>query len=221
MRMKREREEIVEAGRLMYQRGLCQLCGGNLSIRDPETGLVAIKPSGGAYIHMKPEDIIVVDLDGNIVEGEKKPSIETQMHLGIYRARPEMRAVVHSHPVHAVAWSLQHTVLPSVIVAQYLLRGAVAVAPFADAGSQALADGAVRAIGQDGCACILQAHGVIAASPDDVFHALEMNMVVEDACRIAQLCEASGGVDYFTIDQQLGNSGGYDGLERLRRLSGK
>ena len=208
MRMKREREEIVEAGRLMYQRGLCQLCGGNLSIRDPETGLVAIKPSGGAYIHMKPEDIIIVDLDGNIVEGEKKPSIETQMHLRIYRARPEMRAVVHSHPVHAVAWSLQHTVLPSVIVAQYLLRGAVA-------------DGAVRAIGQDGCACILQAHGVIAASPDDVFHALEMNMVVEDACRIAQLCEASGGGDYFTIDQQLGNSGGYDGLERLRRLSGK
>ena len=217
MLMETAREQIVEAGRLMYERGLCQLCGGNLSIRDPERNLVAIKPSGGAYVSMKPEDIIIVDMEGNVAEGTGKPSIETRMHLGLYRARPELKAVVHSHPLHAVAWSLQHDCLPSVICAQYMLRGAVCVAPYAQIGSLALAQSAVKAIGQDGWACILQAHGVVAGSPQDVFHALEMNLVVEDACRIAQICEQTGRPS-FTIDRQLGEAGGYDGLERLERF---
>ena len=219
MLMELERRQIVETGRLMYERGLCQMCGGNISIRDPKTELVAIKPSGGAYIYLKPEDIIVVDMDGKVVEGDKKPSIETQMHLGIYKARPEIMAVVHSHPLHAVAWSLRHSYLPSVICAQYMLNGAVKVAPYEDAGSAELAASAVKAIGEDGYACILQAHGVIAGCCFDVLHALEMNMVVEDACRIAMLC--GPGEDYFTIDAQLGAAGGYDGLERLRRFAGQ
>lgn len=217
MQMEAEREQIVEAGRLMYERGLCQLCGGNISIRDPENNLVAIKPSGGAYVHMKPADIILVDMDGNVVEGEKKPSIELQMHLRLYKTRPEITAVVHSHPIHAVAWSLRHSCLPSVILAQYMVKGAVGVAPYEDAGSMALAEKAAEAIGPDGWACILQAHGVIAGSPQGVFHALEMNMVIEDACRIAEICEQSGG-GYVTIDRQLGESGGYDGLARLRSM---
>ena len=62
MLMEQERKQIVEVGKLMYDRGLVQMCGGNISIRDPKTNLVAIKPSGGAYIHMKPEDIIIVDI---------------------------------------------------------------------------------------------------------------------------------------------------------------
>lgn len=217
MLMEKEREQILEAGRLMYERGLCQMCGGNISIRDPERNLVAIKSSGSAYIHMKKEDIIIVDMEGNVVEGTKKPSIETRMHLGLYRSRPELKAVVHSHPLHAVAWSLQHDCLPSVICAQYMTNGAICVAPYEDAGSLALADSAVKAVGKDGYACILQAHGVIAGSPYDVFHALEMNMVVEDACRIAEICEQNGK-PYFTIDRQLGEAGGYDGLERLHRF---
>lgn len=217
MLMELERQQVVEAGRLMYDRGLCQMCGGNISIRDPKAGLVAIKPSGGAYVHLRPEDIIIVDMEGKVVEGSREPSIETHMHLGIYKARPEVLAVVHSHPLHAVAWSLRHSYLPSVICAQYMLNGAVKVAPYEDAGSLALAGSAVKAIGQDGWACILQAHGVIAGSQYGVFHALEMNMVVEDACRIAMLCGPGEG--YFTIDAQLGEAGGYDGLERLRRFA--
>jgi L-fuculose-phosphate aldolase len=220
MLMEQERKQIVETGKLMYDRGLVQMCGGNISIRDPKTNLVAIKPSGGAYIHMKPEDIIIVDIDGNVVEGEKKPSIETPMHTGIYKARPDIMAIVHCHPLHAVAWSLKRTYLPSVIAAQYMINGAVKVAPYEDAGSAALAKSAVDAIGTDGYACILQAHGVIAGSPYDVFHALEMCYVVEDGCQIAEICETMEG-SMFTIDEQLGAAGGYDGLARLRRFSGK
>ena len=218
MMMKEERRQIVEAGKLLYDRKLVQMCGGNISIMDRKQNLVAIKPSGAQYIHMKPEDIIVVDMEGNIVEGDKKPSIETFMHLGIYKNRPDINAVVHCHPVHAVAWSLKHTYLPSVITAQWTLKGAVKVAPYEGAGTKALADSAVKAIGDDGYGCILQAHGVICGSPYDVFHACEMCYTIEDACQIAEICEGMPG-EMFTIDRQLGEEGGYDGLAKLQRYA--
>ena len=143
MMMEEERRQIVEVGKLLYDRGLVQMSGGNISIIDRKANLVAIKPSGAQYIHMKPEDIIIVDMDGNVVEGNKKPSIETFMHLGIYKKRLEINAVVHCHPVHAVAWSLKHTYLPSVIAAQWALKGAVKVAPYEGAGTTGLADSAL------------------------------------------------------------------------------
>ena len=219
MMMEEERRQIVEVGKLLYERGLVQMSGGNISIMDRKSNLVAIKPSGALYIHMKPEDIIVVDMEGSVVEGGKKPSIETFMHLGIYKNRPDITAVVHCHPIHAVAWSLKHSCLPSVIAAQWSLRGAVKVAPYEGAGTLALADSAVHAIGDDGYGCILQAHGVICGSPYHVFHACEMCYTIEDACQIAEICESMPGGEMFTIDRQLGEEGGYDGLARLRRCA--
>lgn len=221
MLMKREREEIVEVGKLIYERGLVQMSGGNISMRDPETNLVAIKPSGGQYIHMKPEDIIIVDLDGNVVEGSRKPSIETAMHTGIYKARPDINAIVHCHPIHAVAWSnkTNNKVLRSVICAQYMLNGTVAVAPYEAAGSAGLAASAVKAIGEDGFGCILQAHGVICGSSGDIFRAAEMCYVIEDSCQISEIMAMLPGEDFY-LDEQLGIEGGYDGVARLKRLEG-
>ena len=200
MLLEKERQLIVEAGLLMYEKGYCQLTGGNISIFNRESGLVAIKPSGKAYIHMRPEDIIILDPSGNVVEGDAKPSIETPMHLSIYRNRPEMRAVVHCHPRHAVAYSLQHDELPYLFAAQYLLNGGVRVAPYEPIGTQELADSAVRAMGQDKNGCILQAHGVICASAKDVFEAFEMCCVIEEGCEIAGLC--SPGKETFFIGQR-------------------
>lgn len=221
MLMQKEREQIVEVGRLLYEKGLVQMSGGNVSIIDRKANLVAIKPSGAVYIHMKPEDIIIVDMDGNVVEGNKHPSIETFMHLGLYKDHPNFQAVVHCHPLHAVAWSLQHDYLPSVIAAQWSVNGAVKVAPYFGAGTPGLAQSAVDAVGKDGFACILRAHGVIAGSPYDIFHAMEMCVTIEDAAHIAAICEASGRGEMFTIDRQLGEEGGYDGLEKVKRFSEK
>lgn len=219
MLMQKERKQIVEVGKLLYEKNLVQMSGGNVSIIDRRTNLVAIKPSGALYIHMKPEDVIIVDLDGNTVEGSRRPSIETFMHLGLYKDHPDFQAVVHCHPLHAVAWSLQHSYLPSVIAAQWATKGAVKVAPYFGAGTPGLAQSAVDAVGKDGFACILKAHGVIAGSPNDIFHAMEMCVSIEDAAHIAAICEASGHSEMFTIDRQLGEEGGYDGLEKIRRFS--
>ena len=85
--LERQKEIVVEVGKYLFERGFTQLSGGNISVRDPQTNLVAIKPSGVAYGVMKPEDIIIVDINGNVVEGSLSPSIETGMHTGVYRNR--------------------------------------------------------------------------------------------------------------------------------------
>lgn len=216
MLMQKEREDIVRVGKLLYDRGLVQLCGGNISICDRASGMVAIKPSGKAYIDMLPEDVIIIDLDGKVIEGNTKPSIETPMHTGIYKARPDIRAIVHCHPPLSVAWSLKgRKYLRGVIAAMYMLNGAVMVAPYEDAGTDALAKSAVKAIGKNGYGCILQAHGVICGSAYSVYQAMEMCYVIEDASKIAIAGEMMGG-DTFYIDEQLGVAGGYDGMARIR-----
>lgn len=220
MMMQKEREDIVRVGRLLYERGLVQWCGGNISIRDPETGHVAIKASGRAYMDAIPEDVIIVDLDGNVLEGTNKPSIETPMHTSIYKARPDINAIVHCHPPYAIAWSLKgHKYVHAMLTAQYLTKGPVMVAPYADAGTTDLAKYAVEGIGND-YATILKSHGVICGSPRDVFSAFDMCLVVEDACKIACICETMPG-DTAYIDVELGNEGGYDGLARIREADAK
>ena len=76
--LERQKEIVVEVGKYLFERGFTQLSGGNISVRDPQTNLVAIKPSGVAYGVMKPEDIIIVDINGNVVEGSLSPSIENR-----------------------------------------------------------------------------------------------------------------------------------------------
>ncbi len=179
--------------------------------------MVAIKPSGKAYIDMQPEDVIVIDLNGKVIEGKTSPSIETPMHTEVYKARPDIKAIVHCHPPLAVAWSNKgKKYLRSVIAAMYMTNGAIMVAPYEDAGTKALADSAVKAIGKDGYGAILQAHGVICGSANSVFQAMEMCYVIEDAVKIAIVSELMGG-ETFYIDEQLGQAGGYDGMERIRK----
>lgn len=213
MLMQSERESIVRVGRLLFDKGLVQLSGGNISIHDPKTHYVAIKPSGVPYIDMTPEDITIIDLDTNIVEGTRKPSIESRMHTGIYKARSDITAVVHCHPPFAVAWSTKgKKYLRSVIAAMYMTNGAVMVAPYAGAGTQELADSAVKAIGND-YAAILQSHGIICGGRN-MKHALEMAFVIEDAAKISCIAEMLPGETIY-IDKELGIEEGIDTLSKL------
>ena len=97
------REQVVYYGRQMLQSGLTMHTGGNLSVRDRESGLIAIKPSSKPYDLLKPEDITVIDIEGNIVDGPYKPSSEWPMHTLIYKTHPRVCAVVHCHSIYATA----------------------------------------------------------------------------------------------------------------------
>jgi L-ribulose-5-phosphate 4-epimerase len=85
--------------------GLVTMTSGNLSGRDAETGLVVIKPSGVSYARLIPEDMAVVTLSGEVVEGSLAPSVDTPTHLYIYRHRPELMGIVHTHSTYATAFA--------------------------------------------------------------------------------------------------------------------
>ncbi|HLS53576.1 MAG TPA: class II aldolase/adducin family protein, partial [Tissierellaceae bacterium] len=90
------REELISIGIQLKEYGLITLTGGNVSGRDPKTGLVAITPSGMAYEALEAQDVVVVNLDGEIIDGERKPSSDLITHLQIYRAKEDINGIIHT-----------------------------------------------------------------------------------------------------------------------------
>jgi len=105
---------------------LIRLSAGNVSVRLPD-GKVAITPSAILYKNMIPEDIVIIDMDGNLLEGDKKPSSEKGLHTDIYKARPDVNAVVHAHSVYSIAFSTVEMELPLVCVELFSVGGPVPV----------------------------------------------------------------------------------------------
>lgn len=109
------KEEVCKANLELVEHGLVIFTWGNVSGIDREHGLVVIKPSGVSYDNMKPEDMVVVDLEsGKVVEGKLKPSSDTPTHLALYRAFPEIGGVVHTHSTYATAWAQAGVDLPNI-----------------------------------------------------------------------------------------------------------
>ena len=105
---------LVDCGMRMFKSGLTVETWGNISIKDPETGLIYLTPSGMDYDIIKPDDIIVMDREMNIVEGERKPTIEYGMHVRIMNARPDVHAVIHTHPVDSQVFACLHRDIPPI-----------------------------------------------------------------------------------------------------------
>src|SRR6056297_4348524 len=105
MLLKKERELVAEYGRKLIETGLTTGTGGNISIYNEKEGLMAIKPSGIEYFKIKAEDVVIMDLSGNKVEGDKKPSSEYNMHRIFYQNRGDVRAVVHTHSTYSTTIS--------------------------------------------------------------------------------------------------------------------
>ncbi|MBR4813556.1 MAG: L-ribulose-5-phosphate 4-epimerase [Lachnospiraceae bacterium] len=103
--MEQLKKEVLEANLELPKYGLVTFTWGNVSGYDPESGLVVIKPSGVSYDGMTVDDMVVVDLEGKIVEGTKKPSSDTPTHLALYRAWPGVRGVVHTHSRNATTYA--------------------------------------------------------------------------------------------------------------------
>jgi L-ribulose-5-phosphate 4-epimerase len=106
------RAEVLEANRALPAHGLVTLTWGNVSAVDRASGLVAIKPSGVAYDELTASDLVVLDLDGNVLDGERRPSTDTPTHLALYRAFEQIGAVVHTHSTWATAWAQAQREIP-------------------------------------------------------------------------------------------------------------
>lgn len=162
MKLEQERELLTEYGRRMSRAGLSVGTSGNLSIYVPEEGLMAITPSGLDYEATTPADIVVMDLEAHVVEGERKPSSEWALHTKFYQRHPTARAVVHTHSMYCTTLACLGKPLEAV---HYAIGAAgtarVPVAPYCLFGSPELAEAAVEACG-DGKAVLLANHGLVA-----------------------------------------------------------
>ncbi|OJU48847.1 MAG: L-ribulose-5-phosphate 4-epimerase [Bacteroidales bacterium 45-6] len=112
--LKKLKQEVFEANMDLVKHGLVIFTWGNVSGIDREKELVVIKPSGVSYDVMKAEDMVVLDLNGNVVEGKLKPSSDTATHLALYKAFPNVGGIVHTHSTYATAWSQAGIDLPSI-----------------------------------------------------------------------------------------------------------
>ncbi|MDD2320637.1 MAG: L-fuculose-phosphate aldolase [Geobacteraceae bacterium] len=165
MLLQNERSEIVRFGRKMLAARLTSGTGGNLSIFDRNEGLVAISPSGIEYEDMTPDDVPVVDGAGKLVEGTRKPSSELGFHLALYRQRPDIRAVVHTHSVYATTMACLHWEIPAVHYLVAFSGQKVPLAPYATFGSEELAARVAETIGGYN-AVLLANHGLVTVGPN-------------------------------------------------------
>jgi L-fuculose-phosphate aldolase len=165
MRLFEEREAIVEYGRKLITSNLTTGSGGNLSIYNRAEGLVAIKPSGVDYFKMRPEDVVVVAPNGQIVDGDLQPSSEIRFHLALLGYREDINAVVHTHQVYATTIACMNWELPAVHYLVGFSGNKVPLAKYATFGSQELSDNILASIGSYN-ACLMANHGIVTVGKD-------------------------------------------------------
>ncbi|HAG42343.1 MAG TPA: fuculose phosphate aldolase [Clostridium sp.] len=165
MLMEKERLLLVEYGQKLITSGLTRGTGGNLSIFSREEKLMAITPTGMDYFKTKVEDIVVMNLKGEIVDGNRMPSSEYEMHKIFYENREDINAIIHTHTVYATTLACLNWDLPPVHYLVALAGHNVRCAKYATYGTKELAENALEAM-KDRRAVILANHGLLAGSND-------------------------------------------------------
>lgn len=185
--MSKEKKEIVEIGKEVYNRGLVAGTWGNLSKRledDPDR--LAITPSGIGYGEIKESDIAILTLDGEKIEGEKKPSSESPLHIQIYQARKDVNAILHTHSTFATAVACTKQDIPPIVEDMVqIVGGSIETAKYELPGTEALAKSVVKAL--DGKnAALLAHHG-----------AVSLGRNLEEALKTAEIVEKSAKIYLF------------------------
>ena len=194
--LQKAKEEVLWGCRLMVERGYLLGTVGNLSARADGTDLVVITPTSLPYDTMTEEDLVVVNLNGEIVSGKHQPSIECSMHLGVYRARPELRALVHTHSKYATTVSLikELDIMPAIDSEQSLyLGGDINIVPFAFPGSKELAEYVKEGIGTN-AGLLMANHGALGVGIS-MKDAVIASDIIERNSEMYLLLKA-GGFDY-------------------------
>jgi len=195
------REEVARIARQMISSGLVTGTSGNVSARTPE-GNVLITPSGLDYGQLEPDDVILVDLEKNVLEGALEPSSETPMHTGIYRARPQVDAVVHTHSRFATTLACLGLEIPPV---HYMLTtlsqdGRIPLAPYATYGTEELAGYASESLGEARNACLLQNHGTITVG-ESAEEAFSRTVVLEEMAEVYYRARLAGEPVFLSPEQ--------------------
>ena len=200
MLMRAEREALVDYGKKLSLEGLCPGTSGNLSVYDPDSGLMAITPSGLNYFETRPEDIVITDLSGNIVDGGRRPSSELNLHAAFYRAKPEARSVVHTHSVFCTTLGI----LGEPVRAVHFMIGAansreIPLAPYVTFGTEELAEVAVRFCGGSK-AVMLANHGLVTCG-GSLADAFELAVTLEYVAQLQYRARCAGSPNVLDDEQ--------------------
>ncbi len=177
MLLREERESIVEYGKKLVTSNLTKGTGGNLSVFNREKGLFAISPSGIDYFKIKVEDVVVMDLEGNKVDGDRVPSSEYEMHRIFYANREDIDALIHTHTMYATTLACLNWELPPVHYMVALAGLNVRCAKYATYGTRELAENAFEAM-KDRKAVLLANHGLLAGA-DTLANAFNITEEIE------------------------------------------
>jgi len=188
------REELWRLHLELPKNGLVTWTGGNVSARDPETGYVVIKPSGVRYEDLRPEHMVVVDLEAQRVEGDLKPSSDTASHVYIYRHRPDVNGVVHTHSRYATAFAALGEPIPVYLTAiADEFGGPIPCGGFALIGGEDIGRVVVESIGESP-AVLLKNHGVFTVGPTATA-AVKAAVMVEDVAHTVWIALQLGQPD--------------------------
>ena len=193
----RVRADVAKLHAELTRYGLVVWTGGNVSGRVPGADLFVIKPSGVSYDELAPENMILCDLDGNVIEGtpgsDRSPSSDTAAHAYVYRNMPDVGGVVHTHSTYATAWAARGEEIPCVITAMAdEFGGPIPVGPFALIGDDSIGQGIVATLrGSRSPAVLMQNHGVFTIGPS-AKAAVKAAVMTEDVARTVHLSRQLG-----------------------------
>ncbi len=195
----KEKLEIIKGGLKLDRYGLIALAGGNLSVRMP-TGEILITPSGMIYEDMVADDVVVMSLDGKVIEGTRKPSSDTEGILYIFQHRSDINAVIHTHQPYATAISLlQDEFRADLTTLGNSCRGNVRCTPYSSPGSVEMGIDTVNYLG-DSLAVILSHHGVMTVG-DSLKQALNAAVYLEECARAYLAARAVGEIRHLNDEQ--------------------
>lgn len=184
---------LISVTRQAYREKMFAATSGNLSIFDRETGRMYITPSSYPYDLMSEEDVMVIDLDGKVLEGEHRPSSEWRLHAAVYRAYGHVNAIVHTHSPYATAFAINNMTIPPVLYEViYFLGGDIPCAQGAIPGTDAVGENCVKVLkGRNGC--LMGNHGALAVG-DTLPRAYTRAVYIEDAAKAYSIALTHGPV---------------------------
>lgn len=182
MLLENERQALVRFGNKLVQSRLTTGTGGNLSILNRDQDLFAISPSGIEYSEIKPEDVVIMDMDANIIDSSKKPSSEYGFHLALYKKRLDICSVIHTHSPYATTMACLQWEIPAVHYLVGFSGDKVPVAPYATFGTQELAENITRTIKKYN-ALLMANHGMLSVG-DTISRAFAVAEEIEFVARI-------------------------------------
>ncbi|MGI9861138.1 L-ribulose-5-phosphate 4-epimerase [Moorella naiadis] len=185
------KERVYRMNLMLPQNNLVTMTSGNVSGRDEASGYIVIKPSGILYEELRPEAMVVVDLEGNVIEGKLKPSVDTATHLYVYKKRRDIHGIVHTHSPYATSFAALGQPIPVCLTAMAdEFGGPIPVGPYAPIGGEEIGRAIVAAIGSSP-AILMQNHGVftLGISPEA---ALKAAVMVEDVAKTVHLALLRG-----------------------------